>query len=108
MSQLLFVEREHSQVKFSRAVEFLLNRTLSSGSILKLPNWRATGINQGSKISGRNPTHSVEKREIFSRLKKLRENNLQYDLVKIMLISRNFCEKMYIGVNFSNFHTVDP
>ena len=96
-------------MKFSRAVEFLLNRTLSSGSILKLPNRRATdGINQGSKISGRNPTHSVEKREIFSRLKKIRENNLQYDSVKSLLISRDFCEKMYIGVNFSNFHTVDP
>ena len=48
-------------MKFSRAAEFLLNRTLNSGSILKLPNRRATGINQGSKISGRNPIHSVEK-----------------------------------------------
>ena len=50
-------------------------------------------------------SHKVEKREILSHRKKIREmNSLVISLVKTLL-SRNFCKKS-VRENFRNFHTV--
>ena len=45
----------------------------------------------------------MEKREIYSHLKKFRENRIFYSLIPNALISRNFCRKKKLFINFYSF-----